>query len=39
MYVIIAPIQIKAGSKEQFMKEILDDAPRFGKRRTGLLEV
>ena len=26
MYVIIAPIQIKAGSKEQFMKEILDDA-------------
>ena len=26
MYVIIAPIQIKQGYKEQYMKEIIDDA-------------
>ena len=26
MYVIIAPIEIKAGSKERFIKEIIDDA-------------
>ena len=26
MYVIIAPIHIKAGHKEQYLKEIIDDA-------------
>ena len=37
MYVVIAPIQIKAGSKEQFIKEIIDDARGSVNNEPGCL--
>ena len=31
MYVIVAPIQIKEGHKEEFMRAMLEDAKRVGE--------
>ena len=37
MYVVIAPIEIKAGYKEQYVKELIDDARDSLKDEPGCL--
>ena len=39
MYVVVAPIQIKEGFKEQFIQEMIEDARGSVNNEPGLPEV